>query len=221
MAPISSFCSACFDLVGELSFRWFFSFSFGVSLCHMASEAYSAYLESDHWKALRLRKIKESGRICRACRRTKNIVVHHMLYRPNLEDAKLSDLLVLCRDCHDSFHRYLRTGTKRLQDFTLASTLHFLRPLEKAVKKKVHEPLTSGYPTVKRLKIKARKERKKNGGKKRREKSLKRALKRMDYLKNYLRTSADYERPQIVGEIIKCRKVINALSSERLLANAV
>lgn len=187
----------------------------------MASEAYSAYLESDHWKALRLWKIKESGRICRACRCTKNIVVHHMLYRPNLEDAKLSDLLVLCRDCHDSFHRYLRAGTKRLQDFTLASTLDFLRPRKKVVKAKVTQPLPCRFPSAKRLKIKARKERKKNGGKKRQEKSLKHALKKMDYLKNYLRTSADYERPQIVGEIIKCRKVINALSSERLLANAV
>lgn len=61
----------------------------------------TVYLKSDHWKSLRSRKLLVSPR-CERCPETRGLDVHHVNYR-NIFDVE-SDLLTLCRDCHDKEH---------------------------------------------------------------------------------------------------------------------
>jgi len=60
------------------------------------------YLQSAHWKSLRSKKLAASPR-CERCGNTHALDVHHVNYR-NLFDVALSDLLTLCRSCHDAEH---------------------------------------------------------------------------------------------------------------------
>lgn len=65
---------------------------------------YEMYLKTPHWKNLRITKFNEVGKQCQFCDSTYNLVVHHRNYaRRGCE--KLSDLTVLCRDCHDALHK--------------------------------------------------------------------------------------------------------------------
>lgn len=65
------------------------------------------YLKSDHWRNLRLEKLAKSYARCFYClRRDLSNDVHHLNYR-NLYNVELDDLVVLCRTCHDKWHRVL------------------------------------------------------------------------------------------------------------------
>jgi hypothetical protein len=63
---------------------------------------YYAYLKSEHWRDLRLRKLAQSP-WCEVCARTRDRQVHHLRYR-NLFDCELIDLMTLCYECHRDFH---------------------------------------------------------------------------------------------------------------------
>lgn len=66
------------------------------------------YLKSEHWSNLRLSKLVEQDAHCQVCgERDLSNDVHHVVYRPNLCDATLDDLVVLCRDCHETVHAAL------------------------------------------------------------------------------------------------------------------
>lgn len=68
---------------------------------------YADYLQTDHWKELRKEKLKEAGNRCQVCGngwRQGPLNVHHNTYR-NRGREFLSDLLVLCRGCHEIYHR--------------------------------------------------------------------------------------------------------------------
>lgn len=60
------------------------------------------YLKSEHWKNLRLAKLKETP-YCEKCNKRHYLDVHHLDYK-NLYDVLLSDLQVLCRKCHKKEH---------------------------------------------------------------------------------------------------------------------
>lgn len=62
----------------------------------------TVYLESDHWAELRGRKLKANPTCERCPRRATD--VHHVNYR-NIFDVELTDLLSLCRPCHDAEHK--------------------------------------------------------------------------------------------------------------------
>lgn len=67
-----------------------------------AKQVYQDYIASSRWKRLRDYKIDEVGGICERCGISKFSVkldVHHKTYE-NFGKEKLSDLMVLCRDCH-------------------------------------------------------------------------------------------------------------------------
>lgn len=65
------------------------------------------YLKSDHWQNLRLEKLVEVDAHCYRCDvRDLSNDVHHVNYR-KLFDVMLSDLIVLCRTCHDLMHEAL------------------------------------------------------------------------------------------------------------------
>lgn len=64
---------------------------------------YSEYLITNHWKQLRFIKLKRAKFRCEMCFNNRNLQVHHKTYeRRGCED--LSDLIVLCENCHGKFH---------------------------------------------------------------------------------------------------------------------
>lgn len=65
---------------------------------------YETYLQSAHWRALRARKIADSGDFCNRCQSVEDIQVHHVYYRKSWYDCELCDLEVLCRACHERSH---------------------------------------------------------------------------------------------------------------------
>lgn len=64
---------------------------------------YNEYLETDHWKILRIKKLKESGFQCQLCKSKENLNVHHITYE-NRGCEKDEDLMVLCNECHMEIH---------------------------------------------------------------------------------------------------------------------
>jgi hypothetical protein len=63
------------------------------------------YLRSEEWKNLR-NTILSSKPNCQCCE-NKATDVHHMVYR-NIVDIKVSDLLPVCRTCHDFIHTAIK-----------------------------------------------------------------------------------------------------------------
>lgn len=63
------------------------------------------YLNSEEWKNLR-NTIMSSEPDCQCCGK-KASDVHHMTYR-NIVDIKLTDLLPVCRSCHDYIHEAIK-----------------------------------------------------------------------------------------------------------------
>lgn len=63
---------------------------------------YQRYLQTDHWRELRLCKLEEIGNRCEKCKRKSRLHVHHLKYTPYGE--RLADLQVLCEECHEHVH---------------------------------------------------------------------------------------------------------------------
>ena len=61
------------------------------------------YWKSKEWKSLRNRVKKRSGNICEYCKTYSMYAVHHKTYE-RLYNEELSDLVGLCRDCHEKMH---------------------------------------------------------------------------------------------------------------------
>lgn len=62
----------------------------------------SVYLQSDHWKELRARKLASKAN-CEDCG-GRACDVHHIRYK-QLFDVALTDLKSLCRPCHKRHHK--------------------------------------------------------------------------------------------------------------------
>lgn len=69
------------------------------------SARYRQYLRSDHWRQLRRRILARDGYTCTDCGSREKLQVHHLCYRPVLEDALDADLATLCGDCHARVHK--------------------------------------------------------------------------------------------------------------------
>lgn len=66
--------------------------------------SYDDYLNSEHWRRLRARKFAEVGEACQECGdRASSLHVHHLTYARKGYEL-LSDLQVLCEDCHARTH---------------------------------------------------------------------------------------------------------------------
>lgn len=65
-------------------------------------EEYVNYINSEKWQILRKQVIKEYNGLCFYCLETANDV-HHKSY-DNFGNEPLSDLVLLCRKCHDEEH---------------------------------------------------------------------------------------------------------------------
>jgi hypothetical protein len=68
---------------------------------------YREYLQTDHWRNLRNKIVKER-KACALCSLDSSLQVHHIRYRRNkksiLFDERDSDLVLLCEWCHELWH---------------------------------------------------------------------------------------------------------------------
>jgi len=64
---------------------------------------YQAYLSTPEWQVLRRLKLIEAGGRCQVCNNNGEMHVHHRTYA-RLGKELLSDLTVLCSECHNIFH---------------------------------------------------------------------------------------------------------------------
>lgn len=71
-------------------------------------QVYTEYLKSGHWGNLKLRAMKVANHKCECCYNKTKLVGHHLIYRPILEDALVSDIMILCSGCHDFLHKYCK-----------------------------------------------------------------------------------------------------------------
>ena len=69
----------------------------------MTNSKYYVYLRSPWWKAIRFASLIRAGRKCALCASKYRLEVHHNTY-VRLGREKLSDLVVLCRQCHRKYH---------------------------------------------------------------------------------------------------------------------
>ena len=60
---------------------------------------YADYLQSDKWKAIRLKVFKRDNNLCQVCLETPAQHVHHITYA-NLGNELMTELLSVCKDCH-------------------------------------------------------------------------------------------------------------------------
>lgn len=76
----------------------------------VAREAYERYLHSPAWKAKRLDALDRAGHRCAGCTATDALQVHHLTYE-RLGFERLTDLMVLCEQCHALEHgQSMRAG---------------------------------------------------------------------------------------------------------------
>ncbi len=64
---------------------------------------YLEYLQTDHWKEIRKKKLGKAWYKCEKCQSKKDLHVHHITYARRGEE-RMSDLEVLCKDCHEKAH---------------------------------------------------------------------------------------------------------------------
>jgi hypothetical protein len=72
------------------------------------ADFYRTYLGSAAWKAQAAAARARAGHRCSRCKRAGPLDVHHLHYR-NLGHEQPTDVVALCRKCHQAEHR--RTGT--------------------------------------------------------------------------------------------------------------
>ena len=83
-------------------------------------QEYSEYLLSDEWKKLREKAYKRSNNLCELCGAPKK-AVHHIEYPKHYTDDKLSNLIVVCTNCHDKLHG-IEQAKRRQEEASIYNT---------------------------------------------------------------------------------------------------
>lgn len=84
------------------------------------------YLRSQRWKELRARALIACGYKCQGCCCENMLQVHHLTY-DRIGAEPVSDLMVLCSDCHGLAHKLLREMKKNVDASIQRKVLsHFL-----------------------------------------------------------------------------------------------
>lgn len=67
---------------------------------------YPKYLRSQFWRSVRQLALKRARNACQLCNAKSRLQVHHRSYQNRgYEDKNIQDLIVLCRTCHNIFHK--------------------------------------------------------------------------------------------------------------------
>ena len=69
----------------------------------MNAAEYQHYLKTRHWKTTREKKLKLENYTCEYCKKRENLEVHHLTYI-RLYRELMTDLAVLCDNCHHQIH---------------------------------------------------------------------------------------------------------------------
>ena len=69
----------------------------------MGKRLYSNYLESDEWKEKRSKVRRRARGWCERCKVRRREDVHHLTYQ-NVGNEKLTELVGVCRKCHEFLH---------------------------------------------------------------------------------------------------------------------
>lgn len=86
-------------------------------IIELQSLLYANYIKTAHWARARAAAIAKHGKECFNCKLTmeKDINVHHLTYeRRGYED--LNDFVILCRECHNEIHKFMRKVKKVYRD---------------------------------------------------------------------------------------------------------
>lgn len=75
----------------------------------MITQEYMDYLRSDTWQQKRSERLRIDKYRCQICNKPFNLDVHHMSYPAELGTENVyTDLITLCRDCHEDIERQKR-----------------------------------------------------------------------------------------------------------------
>lgn len=80
---------------------------------------YAALLKDDRWKQKRATILERDNHTCSVCQKPdKKVEVHHLRYGHNDEpwEADDVDLVCLCSDCHESYHKAVKWVQRELVD---------------------------------------------------------------------------------------------------------
>lgn len=99
--------------------------------------AYRVYLQSEHWRSLRLEAFKRYGRKCSKCPATCRLDVHHVRYRHPWTDGVMDDLMILCRRCHELEHGLVVVIPVRDKKFAQRRRREFRRQQQRQIEKEL------------------------------------------------------------------------------------
>lgn len=68
------------------------------------NEVYRRYLKTAKWREIRKEKLIEVDYQCEDCGSTKDLEVHHIVYPEKLGEEDMTELAVLCKECHENEH---------------------------------------------------------------------------------------------------------------------
>lgn len=80
--------------------------SFKLKLKELGFKRYTDYLKSDHWEKFRKDYWKSHKKTCCCCKKAA-LDLHHLTYK-HLGKEKKTDVVALCRNCHDKVHKIIR-----------------------------------------------------------------------------------------------------------------
>jgi len=82
----------------------------------MSKQQKKDHLQSEYWHKLKVAKLQQCGSYCEKCGRlSKHLDLHHKTYK-RLGFEALSDVVLLCRTCHEHQHEYY--GKDRKTDYS-------------------------------------------------------------------------------------------------------
>jgi 5-methylcytosine-specific restriction endonuclease McrA len=76
-------------------------------------QIYDDYMKSEEWQAKREKVLIFWGRRCALCNSPDNVQVHHRTY-DRLGQELITDLIPLCKVCHDRHHEFMRHGLEHV-----------------------------------------------------------------------------------------------------------
>lgn len=80
--------------------------NFRQALYGMGFASYREYLASAHWADVRRRFwASKLPKHCSGCQSTVGLVLHHRTYK-RIGTERLTDLILVCRDCHRDIHKF-------------------------------------------------------------------------------------------------------------------
>ena len=88
---------------------------------------YDQYLQSEWWRKIRKEALDHADNHCMICASTEKLDVHHNTYE-RLGCEKLSDVIVLCRSCHELYHSKV-DGERKQPDSILPAISNFFNSI--------------------------------------------------------------------------------------------